>query len=60
MAACEDCWNEAFSIAYGTLRSQAEVYHELVRAQNECPHKKKNAYEADPQEMQGLHRTQVG
>lgn len=32
MAVCEECWIEAFAIAYRTGRPQAEVYHELIDA----------------------------
>lgn len=32
MAACEECWSSAFTIARLTGRPQAEVYRELIAA----------------------------
>jgi len=38
MAGCERCWGDAFSRSYGTGRSQAECYQEILleRKDNPC------------------------
>jgi len=35
---CEKCWNDAFTLSYGTSKDQADCYRELldVRASNPC------------------------
>lgn len=37
MSACEKCWGDAFRRAYGSGRSQAECYEEILAERRDTP-----------------------
>lgn len=37
MSACEKCWGDAFSRSYGSGRSQAECYTEILKERENNP-----------------------
>ena len=37
MASCEKCWNDSFTITYGTGEDRVEKYQQLIRERNCTP-----------------------
>lgn len=59
MAMCEKCWNDAYREAFGSGRSQTEVYLELLeeRKDNPCPSKMNHKYKKKPVVIEAFQMT---
>jgi hypothetical protein len=37
MASCEKCWNDSFTLTYGTSEDRVECYQQLIKERNCTP-----------------------